>query len=51
MAVLANVTQEILKAAEEEVSKIKADAKAEADRILWHVRSSESGRARPPSSR
>ena len=34
MAVLANVTQEILKAAEEEVSKIKADAKAEADRIL-----------------
>ena len=34
MAVLANVTQEILKVAEEEVSKIKADAKAEADRIL-----------------
>ncbi len=34
MAILANVTQEIRKAAEDEVSKIKADAKAEADRIL-----------------
>jgi V/A-type H+-transporting ATPase subunit E len=34
MAVLANVTQEILKVAEDEVSKIKADAQAEADRIL-----------------
>ncbi len=34
MAVLANVTQEILKTAEDEVSRLKADAKAEADKIL-----------------
>ena len=34
MAVLANVTQEILKTAEDEVSRIKAEAKAEAEKIL-----------------
>ena len=34
MAVLANVTQEILKTAEDEVSRIKAEAQAEAEKIL-----------------